>query len=222
MRTIHDALTETGVTRFFRISSIGFARSPRMSSSSVLCSKSSFDPKSKSPGVLDLEPAEEPKRSLLDDELIKSKPNGSEVWLGRLGVGAAGARASKFNKSSSNPPGALVEDNGGDRCVEMSAKVGDERPCASPGVGGARCGASAGDTFREVTVWMLCRGALKLQSTSPFEVGTDDLTLGLGLVLRPGGGRVVAAEARRSNGVGTGDTALLLVTELVPLSAPSS
>jgi hypothetical protein len=222
MKSMQDVFTEA--TRFFRISSIGFARSPRMSSSSVLCPKSSFDPKSKSPGVLDLEPAGEPKRSLVDDESSRSKPSGSEVWLGRLGVGAAGASlgasASKFSQSSSSPPDVLVEDSGGDRCVEMSAKVGDERPGAGLGFGAARCGTSAGDTFREVTEWMFCRGAFKVQNTSPLEVDGDGLTPGL--VLRPGGGRVVAAEAGRSAGVEIGDTALLLVAELVPLSAPSS
>lgn len=46
---------------------------------------------------------------------------------------------------------ALVESSGGERCVEMSAKVGDERPCVCAGFGGAACGTSAGDTFREVT-----------------------------------------------------------------------
>lgn len=67
---------------------------------------------------------------------------------------------------------------------------------------------------------MFCKGAFKFQNMSPLEVGGDGLTPGL--VLRPGGGRVVAAEAGRSDGAGIGDTALLLVTELVPLSAPSS
>jgi hypothetical protein len=80
IKSVRNTPTETaGATRFFRTSSIGFARSPRMSSSSVLCSKSSFDPKSKSPGVLDLEPAGETKRSLLDEESRRLKPNGSEV-----------------------------------------------------------------------------------------------------------------------------------------------
>lgn len=225
LKSRQDALTETGgATRFLRTSSIGFARSPRMSSSSALCSKSSLDPKSKSPGVLDLEPAGEPKLPLLDDESSKSKPNGSEVWLGRLGVGAAGvasdAMPSKFSQSLSGPPDALFEGTGRGGCVEMSAKVGDERPCTGAGFGGARCGTSAGDAFREVTAWIFCRGAFKLQNMSLLEIGGDGLTPGL--VLSPGGGRVVGAEARRSDGVGTGDTALLLVTELLPLSAPSS
>ena len=156
LKSLQATLTETGgATRFLRTSSIGFARSPRMSSSSALCSKSSLDPKSKSPGVLDLEPAGESKTSLLDDSPSKSRPSGSEVGLGRLGVGAAGVALdvipSKLSRSLSDPRDALVEGTGRDCCVEMSAKVGDERLYVGAWFGGARCGTSAGDTFREVT-----------------------------------------------------------------------